>query len=343
LTIDPTIQSAADAALGHARGAVAAIDPRTGGVLALVSKPYCTADAVASRRSYARCVRSPQQPLRDRALQLVVPPGSSFKIVTLSAALDTHHFGLDTVFSGADVVGPSPYFDNTAYPSNLGGSGLTQLTLAQALAQSDNFTFAHIGLSLGARTLLRYAHRYLIGRQIPFDLPVARSSVADGKLRPTTPELAQSAFGATVDRVTTMQMALIAATVANGGVMMAPHLVQDVEDPSGHVLRRYHDHPLSRVVSRGADQQVTRGMVYVVAHGSGYLAQIPGVEVAGKTGTADSGASKPHAWFVAFAPARHPVVAVAVLNEYSGEGFQYAAPIARKVLMAALRESGHRV
>jgi peptidoglycan glycosyltransferase len=125
--------------------------------------------------------------------------------------------------------------------------------------------------------------------------------------------------------------------------MMAPHLVADRETSNGRVIARYHDHVLSRVMSRSAAAQVTDGMIFVVDHGSGWPDQIKGMKVAGKTGTAESGRNKPHAWFIAFAPAQHPVVAVAVLREYSGEGFQYAAPVARKVLIAALREHGYRV
>jgi peptidoglycan glycosyltransferase len=279
----------------------------------------------------------------NRPLQFRVPPGSSFKIVTLTAALDTGRFDLSSLFSGADVLGPSPYFNNSEYPANLDGSNLSQLTLLQAVAYSDNFTFAHIGLTLGARILLRYSRRYMIDRRIPFEERVVRSTIAGGRAHLTMPELAQSSFGAEVDQVTTMQMALIAATVANGGTMMAPHLVGAFEDHRGHVLVRYRVHALSHVMARRADRNVTSAMEYVVDHGSGFLAQISGVEVAGKTGTAASHASRPHAWFIAFAPAQHPVVAVAVLREDAGEGYRYAAPIARKVLVAALQERGYRV
>jgi peptidoglycan glycosyltransferase len=254
--------------------------------------------------------------------------------------MDTGRFHLSDIFSGADVWGPSPYFDNSAYPSNVTRADLTQLTLLQALAFSDNFTFAHIGLTLGGPTLLRYAHRYLIGRTTPFDYPVAQSWIAKGHARPSTPEVAQSSFGAEVDHVTPMQMGIIAETVANGGVMMAPHLVQDVETASGRVLSRYRVHALSHVMSKRAATDVTTGMIFVVDHGSGYRAQIAGMQVAGKTGTAASGASVPHAWFIAFAPADAPKIALAVLVENGGDlgseatGGKVSAPIAQKVLVA---------
>jgi peptidoglycan glycosyltransferase len=138
-------------------------------------------------------------------------------------------------------------------------------------------------------------------------------------------------------------MALIAATVANGGVMMAPHLVQDLESPGERVLWRYHPHVLSRVMAPSAAAQVTEAMVFVVDHGSGYRAQIAGMKVAGKTGTAVSGTENPNAWFITFAPSTGARVATAVLHQFSGEGFEYAAPLARQVLVAALRLEGYRV
>jgi penicillin-binding protein A len=343
LTLDRNMQLVADRALGKHRGAVVALDPRTGGVLALVSRPFCAANMLATRSGSLRCQQRADRPLLNRATQLLLPPGSAFKIVTLSAAIDTKRFNLGTTFRGADVFGPDPYFDNVTYPSNITRTGLSQLTLAQALAFSDNFTFAHIGLTLGAPTLLHYARRFYLGRRIPFDLPVAVSHVANGRSHPSLSELAQSSFGAETDKVTVLQMALIVAAVANRGVMMAPHLVSSVRSDDGHVFFRYRIHQLSRVMSSRTARQVTQGMTFVVNHGSGYLAAIAGVQVAGKTGTAASGAYYPHAWFISFAPAAHPIVAVAVLKEYSGEGFKYAAPVARAVLVAALRERGYHV
>jgi peptidoglycan glycosyltransferase len=342
-TLDAHLQDVAARALGNAKGAVVAIQPQTGAVRALVSSPACSASQLASHTGYARCSSAASRPLLPRATEILLPPGSAFKIVTLSAAIDTHTFTLKSIFSGADAFGPSPYFDNSTYPSNVTRSDLTQLTLAQALAFSDNFTFAHIGLTLGGPTLLRYAHRFYIGRTIPFSYPVAPSRIADGKASPTPGQIARSAFGAPDDRVTPMQMAMIVSAVANRGKLMAPHLISDIEDASGRVKQTYSVHSLGRVMSPESARQVTQGMEFVVQHGSGFKAQIAHVAVAGKTGTAASGAYFPHAWFIAFAPASHPVIAVAVLHEFSGEGFKFAAPIARKVMIAALQEAGYHV
>ncbi|GAC1511895.1 MAG: penicillin-binding transpeptidase domain-containing protein [Chloroflexota bacterium] len=343
LTLDRRLQAVADRALGAVQGAAVAIDPATGGVLALVTRPYCSPSRLAAPAPYRACRTDSQGPTTNRALQTLFSPGSAFKIVTLSAAIDSGRFNLASTFSGADAFGPSPYFDNLEYPSNVTRSDLTQLTLAQALAFSDNFVFAHIGLVLGSNTLLQYAHRYYVGRRIPFTLPVTPSVVANGSPHPTRSEVAQSSFGAQPDRVTPLQMAMIAATVANGGVLMTPHLLDALVSPSGTILSRYRVHRLSSVMSRTAAQQVRTAMEFVVQHGSGYLADIHGIRVAGKTGTAASGAHKPNAWFICFAPADHPVVAVAVLHEFSGEGYKFAAPIARRILVAALNERGYHV
>ena len=340
LTLSRRVQAVAASALGSAKGAVVALDPRTGDVLALVSSPPCPASAGAPVGGTGACAAAAQM---NRATSLTVSPGSDFKIVTLTAAIDSGRFHLSDTFSGADAFGPSPYFDNSLYPSNVTRNDLHVLTLSQALAFSDNFTFAHIGLTLGPRTLLQYAHRYMVDSRIPFEIPVAISSIADGKVHPSRAEVAQSAFGGPPDRVTPLQMALVAATVANGGVLMAPHLVQEIETAGGRVIQRYSPRPIQRVMKASTAAQITTAMSFVVNHGSGFKAQIPAVQVAGKTGTAASGAARPNAWFIAFAPTRHPRVAVAVLRQFSGEGFQYAAPIARKVIIAALLEDGFKV
>lgn len=343
LTIDSRLESVAYQALRQYQGAAVALDPRTGEVLALVSTPACPATALENASGAKACAANPSAPLRNRAIDTLFSPGSTFKTVTLSAALDTGRFHLTDVFSGADAFGPSPYFDNSVYPSNVTRADLTQLTLPQALAFSDNFTFAHIGLTVGASNLLKYAHRYRLGRRIPFDFPVQPSVVADGLSNPPKSVLAQASFGGSVDRVTPLQMALIVSAIGNHGVMMAPHLVRDVESPSGTILQRSRPRTLARVVRPHTAFDETTALKFVVDHGSGFKAQITGVAVAGKTGTAYSGGDKPNAWFICYAPARDPVVAVAVLHQFSGEGFEYAAPIARQIMVAALQEHGYRV
>jgi len=343
LTVDRQLQRVAAAAVSHTQGAAIAVDPQTGHILAMASSPSCRRDSLSQRTGLRRCLSDWTHPLSNRVLDQIHAPGSIFKIVTLSAALDTGRFTLNSTFSGVDAFGPSPYFDNSEYPSNVTRNDLTVLTLPQALAFSDNFAFAHIGLTLGAGTMLDYARRFGIDGSIPFDLPVQPSAVAAGKATLSKSQLAQMAFGAPVDQVTPLQMAMIAATIANHGITMRPRIVMGLRGQGWRAGAFLKPIVFKRVLSSKAASDITSAMTFVVDHGSGYPAQIAGVRVAGKTGTAASGANKPNAWFICFAPAGHPVVAVAVLHEFSGEGFKYAAPLARRLLVAALENRGYRV
>jgi peptidoglycan glycosyltransferase len=169
---------------------------------------------------------------------------------------------------------------------------------------------------------------------------VATSVIANDHASPSLSEVAQSSFGGEVDRVTPLQLALVASAVANRGVLMAPYLVQRVVAADGTTLQEHHNRTLGRVMSANTARDVASAMTFVVDFGSGIHAQIPGIKVAGKTGTAASGGYYPHAWFISFAPADKPVIAVAVLHEFSGEAFQFAAPLARQVLEAGLRAKG---
>jgi len=343
LTVDRQLQRVAAATVSQTRGAAIAVDPQTGHILAMASSPSCLRDSLRRETVLRRCRSDRTHPLSNRVLDQLQAPGSIFKIVTLSAALDTGRFTLNSTFSGVDAFGPSPYFDNSEYPSNVTRNDLTVLTLPQALAFSDNFAFAHIGLTLGAGTMLDYARRFGIDGSIPFDLPLQPSTIAAGKSTLSNSQLAQMAFGAPVGQVTPMQMAMIAATIANHGIMMRPRIVLGLGGPGMHTGPSLSPTVYKRVLSSRAAADITSAMTFVVDHGSGYRAQIAGVRVAGKTGTAASGANKPNAWFICFAPTDHPVVAVAVLHEFSGEGFKYAAPLARRLLVAALQSRGYRV
>lgn len=343
LTVDRQLQRVAAAAVSHTQGAAIAVDPQTGDILAMASSPSCRRASLRERTGMHRCLSDSTHPLRNRVLDEVHAPGSIFKIVTLSAALDTGRFTLSSTFAGVDAFGPSPYFDNSEYPSNVTRTDLPVLTLPQALAFSDNFAFAHIGLTLGAATMLDYARRFGIDASIPFDLPVQPSEVAAGRSTISKSQLAQMAFGAPVDQVTPLQMAMITATIANHGVMLRPRIVVGLRRQGSRSGTFRKPIVFKRVLSPQAASDITSAMTFVVDHGSGYPAQIAGVRVAGKTGTAASGANKPNAWFISFAPAEHPVVAVAVLHEFSGEAFKHAAPLARRLLVAALKNRGYRV
>ncbi|HEV3312028.1 MAG TPA: penicillin-binding protein 2 [Chloroflexota bacterium] len=356
LTIDERVQQAAVNAINASLAAnglptstpaaAIAFNPQNGQVLAMVSKPYYNATCLDSsdQRQEAAClanIETVQGALVNRVTNGIYPPGSTFKTFTLSAAIDAGVQSLSTVYSGIKATGPIT-IDGFTLPSSTNNliCGDTSVSVLRAFMESDNIVFAQIGQSLGRSRFLSYAHRFQIGSRIPFDLHVRPSEIIVPGERFDPVALATSAFGQGSDSVTPMQMALIAGTIADGGRMPKPTLVQAVKTPDNTQVAG--DTPgtiANSVVSSGTTAQVRHAMVQVVEGqcGSGYEAQIPGVLVAGKTGTAQNASGNPDAWFISFAPARHPTVATAVVVEGGGEGYNVAAPISRQIMQAALQ------
>lgn len=348
-TLDADLQRTARDALGSLPGALVALDPRSGEVLALVANPSFDPEPLAShnpdrvREAQAALVDDPDKPLLSRATQELFPPGSTFKLVTAAAALE----------NGArpDTSYPNPLtldLPNTDEEiENFGGShclgGAAQITLAQALQISCNVTFARIGLDLGAGKLVEQAERFGFNQDVDLEVPYAEGSIPPAsQFDQALSFVATSAIGQQDVRANPMQMALIASAVANDGVLMQPHLVKEIRDPSGRVIRTIRPAEFGRAMADRTASQLTDMMVSVVKAGTGTAAQIQGVAVAGKTGTAETPGGNPHAWFVAFGPAGDPTIAVAVVVLNGGNlgseatGGAVAAPIARAVLQRAL-------
>jgi peptidoglycan glycosyltransferase len=350
LTIDPELQQIAAEGLGGQEGAVAALDPRTGEVLALVSNPTYDPNPLAShdpdevRRAYRQLrPRQPDSPLVSRATDTFFPPGSSFKIVTAAAALESGR--------GPDFTLPNPTSldlpQTTENLDNFGGgqcSGGSEIDLASALQQSCNVYFAQLAMEIGADALVDQAHRFGFSEDIPFDIPFVESEIPDpGAFELDIPALAQSGIGQRDVRTNVLHMALIGGAIGNGGVMMVPRLVAEIRDPDGRILRSFGPEEYGRPMESENARTLTELMVSVVEGGTGTAAQIPGVRVAGKTGTAQTAEGEaPHAWFVAFAPAEAPEIAVAVVILNGGDlgseatGGEISAPIAQDVMEAAL-------
>lgn len=355
-TLVPEIQEAASAAAAAEAGdvAIAAIDPATGDVLALVSEPTYDPNLLASqdpkvvRDSWDVLNEDPDKPLLSRASDELFPPGSTFKLVTASAALE-NGFGPDSLWPNPNEL-DLPLTDATI--ENFGGStcsGGSQITLADALRQSCNVVFGAVGLELGAEALAEQAREYGFTAEagedlVPFDIPWTSGVFpAPETFAEREPAVAISAIGQQDVAANPLQMALVAAAIGNGGVEMQPRLVTEARDPTGQVIAEFAPQEFSQPLSAANAAALTQMMVGVVESGTGTAAQIPGVTVAGKTGTAQHGeGANPHAWFVSFAPAEAPEVAVAVIvldgGSLSSEatGGQLAAPIARAVLEAAL-------
>jgi peptidoglycan glycosyltransferase len=349
-TIDPTLQRVAARQLGSLPGAVVAMDPRTGEILALVANPTYDPNALAShdlkavRAARARLLKDPSKPLLSRGAQELFPPGSTFKLITASAALE-NGMKPDTKFPNP----PALKLPQTTHElHNFGGEhclgGAPQLTLAQALQVSCNVVFGEIGLKLGAERLVQQAERFGFDQTVPLEIPFASGRIPPVKdFQNALPAVAFSAIGQQSVGANPLQMALVGSAIAKGGVEMTPHLVKEIRDPSGRVIKTIRPEPWGRPISSSTANAMTQMMIKVVESGTGTAAQIPGVTVAGKTGTAETTSGNPHAWFVSFAPAQNPkiVVAVVVLNGGSlgseATGGQVAAPIARAVIQAALR------
>lgn len=349
LTLDLDLQKVAREALGDRVGAVVALDPRSGAVLAMASSPsydpsqlFVPAGEGSSERAdkaaqyWKELQANDQKPFLDRAIQGLYPPGSTFKTVTLSAALDSGTVTASTMMTDTgqlNVDGHKIVEANRPQPPK------DQYTVAQGYIYSLNVVFAQLGLMLGPDKLMQYAQAFGIGKDLPFDLPVAQSQVS------TAPDfltnraaIADTAYGQGELMVTPLNMALVAATVANGGVTPAPYLVQSMLSPTGDKIFEHQSKELGRPMQPAAAQEVQRIMVQSVEEGWAKPAQIPGIRVAGKSGTAEVEGTTPHAWFIAYAPAENPQIAVAVVIEHGGEGIQEALPVAKQVIQTWLQK-----
>jgi peptidoglycan glycosyltransferase len=344
LTLDPDVQAAAERALGDNVGAVVAIDPRTGEVLAHASTPTFDAtpladhDPATALAAWDTLRTDPGRPLLDRATRELYPPGSTFKLIVAAAALEAG-LAIDTSFPDDLIYQPPVGQPIRNYSREVCSDGKT-ISLARALELSCNTVFARLGVELGQDQIRAQAQAFGFDRSIPYDLPVADSVFPKNT---DDAQLAQSSIGQFDVRATAMQMAVVVAAIANDGKLQTPHVVRDVRDASGRLMAGPQARPWdegrfgSEAVSQRTATLLQQMMVGVVERGTGTRAVIPGVRVGGKTGTAqDPSNDSSTAWFVGFAEQK---VAVAVVLPDAGGpgGGQIAAPIARAVMEAALR------
>jgi penicillin-binding protein A len=341
-TLDPSAQRTAIEALGAHEGAVVALDPRTGAVRVMASEPSFDPNAMRSPAAYDRLLADTHgAPLVNRATQYGYAPGSTFKVVTATAAIDTGAFTLSSTVSGRNGILVSGVPLSNDYDESFG-----QLTLTQALAKSVNTVWAQVAEQVGKRTLARYMNRFGFDREPQLDYPAEQMSpsgsyAGEHLLSPTSPLIDVGRMGIGQDklRATPLQMAEVAAAVANRGTLMVPHLTDRVVDPEGRTVQTISPRVQSVVMRPSTAAAVTSMMEAVVNEGTGTTAQIPGVQVAGKTGTAETqiGTALNNVWFIAFAPAADPTVAIAVtVKGVPGYGATYAAPVAKRVMEALL-------
>jgi penicillin-binding protein A len=326
-TLDLPVQRALAAALGaRPRSAGIVMDPRSGAVLALAATP--SFDPNTLDRSWQTLIADPASPLLDRSTSGLYPPGSTFKIVTAGDALEAGLVTPATTFVDRGGLTVGNFIVRNDQNEVTGTQNLTG-----AFALSSNVDFAAIALEIGVDRWFEYAARWGLGQPVNFDLPVARDRLpARAEVTPSV--LAQLGFGQASLLVTPIRMALITATVADGGRTLRPYVVRSIAGNETRLATQPEQ--LAAPLSAETAREIRDMMIAVVQHGTGTSAALPGVTVAGKTGTATNPHGPPHSWFVAFAPAQAPRVVVAVIVENAGYGAAVAAPIVREVLRVAL-------
>jgi peptidoglycan glycosyltransferase len=345
LTLRPASQKVAMRALGGQCGAAVALEPKTGRVLVMASSPSYDPNLV--ERNFRRIQRGAGPcgiaPLLNRASSGLFAPGSIFKVVTAAAALDSGRYTVDSTFYDPGYC--IEYGQRVRNYDTSSPFGTVNFT--QALVNSINSSFCEMGKKLGPELILDYARRFGFYADPPVDLPSGERAPSglyrSGKLLPRSQESradpGRLAFGQERMVVTPLQMAMVAGAIANKGVVMEPYLTDRVRKPGGTLLLRTRPDELRRAVKPEVADQIAAMMEGVVSGGTGTAAQIPGVRVAGKTGTAETGRQgRNTTWFIAFAPVDNPRVAVAVvLQNQSGTGGSTAAPIAKEIMQALLR------
>ncbi len=347
LTLSAKVQKAATKALGGQRGAVVAIDPKTGAILAMVTHPTYDPNVLAGHdlnavsAAWKKLTKAPHNPMINRAINgNLYPPGSTFKLVTTAAALSTGDYTPDSTLPGPARL-PLPQ-TSISMPTDdgrpCGPDDKTSFT--HALQVSCNTAYASVGMDIGQDALRQQAHKFGWDSDLSIPMSVTPSSFPKDLNKP---QLAQTAIGQYDVRATPLQIAMVSSAIANGGSLMKPHLVKTIRDKDLDVIKSTDPDQLSQAVDPEVAKQLTTMMEAVVTGGTGTTAAIPGTKVAGKTGTAQTGDGQiADDWFTGFAPADNPQVAVAVVVENGGHmqegssGATVAGPIARKVMEAVI-------
>lgn len=345
LTIDPAVQQAAWDALGDHTGAVVAIDPSTGAILAMVSKPSFDPNLLASHNSqdvitaYNQLLNGTSNPLFNRAISgNLYHPGSVFKLIVTAAALESGRFTPDSAFPNPATL-QLPLSNSVITNAGNGTCGPGEnVSIADALRLSCNIPFAQLGEALGQKELRKYTALFGFGTELNIPMSVTPSTIPESL---DAPQLMLSSFGQANVRVTPLQIAMVSAAIANGGVIMKPTLIRSITAPDLSVLEGFEPQEFSTPMSSGTATTLQQLMVNNVTNGAASNGRIKGIDVGGKTGTAQNAEGAPYTlWFTGFAPEKNPKVAVAVVIEDGGRSFgnAVAAPIAKKVIEAVLNK-----
>lgn len=329
LTIDHELQSYAEQKLRGHKGAVVLMNPKTGEIYAMISKPDFNPSKLKDQ--WEEIVEDKDSPLINRASMGLYTPGSIFKIITAMAVLQDQEE--DIIYQCNGAINIDGYI-----LKDYGGEAHGEIDLSKAFAESCNVAFSQMGLELGESKLRNTAEKFMFNKVIPFEL-ITKSSTFNTSMNMTKPELGATAIGQGKLLTTPLNMAMVASSIANDGQMMEPFLVKEILSPEGRTVERRNPKALERISSKEISQQMKNMMVQVVKEGTGKNARIKNIQVAGKTGTAENETGKEHAWFVGFAPADEPKIAIAIVLENAGTtGGKSAAPIARDIMIKALNQ-----
>lgn len=326
LTIDNNIQQKAYELLGDKKGSIVLMNPTDGEVYAMASNPVF--NPATLQKDWGEIIESEESYLLNRATMGLYTPGSVFKLITATSALEDSSIAKTFNCTGSTTI--DGYVLN-----DYGQTAHGNIDLKEALVKSCNVSFGEMGVQIGREDLRDIAEAYMLNKDIPFDLKTSRSQFS--KDRMDDAELAATSIGQGKTLVTPLNMALITSAIANDGQMVKPVLVSEVKDHDGEVLTKNASKVISTITSSQNSSELKGMMIDVVDRGTGTNAKIGNVNVAGKTGTAENDTDKEHTWFVGFAPVENPKFAVAVVLENSGgTGGSEAAPLARDILINAI-------
>ncbi len=329
-TLNAALQETAYHALGNYKGAVVALEPSTGKVLAMVSKPDYNPNTVTD--NWESIANSSESVLVNRATQGLYPPGSTFKILTAAEYIREHKD--DYRSYSFQCQGHASFEGNEI--NCYGGEQHGTLNLKKSLAKSCNTSFANIGTKLNIKSFQKLCEKFMFNKEIPVNFEYNKSKFL---LTPKSDkgELVQTVIGQGKTTITPLQNAMIVSAIANGGEMMIPYVTDHLENDSGRVVKTYKPSSNGKVIDKATAKILKNMMMEVVKSGTGSKLSDLSYNVAGKTGSAEfDSQGTSHAWFVGYAPANNPEIAVSIVVEGAGTGSQYAVPIAKKMFQEYL-------
>lgn len=324
LTVDKDLQIYASELLKGKKGSIVALNPRTGEILAMVSKPDYNPSNIT--KNWNSLIKDNNSPLLNRATDGLYPPGSIFKVVVSAAAYRNNIIDYEINCTGKVNIEGYEIKDS-------GGKHHGTVNLERAFTQSCNSYFVHLGLKLGSNNLSNEATKFKFNKSIQNAMKLKGGTFLN---KNDSKNIAQQSIGQGEVLVTPLHAALIASIIANEGVMVEPYIVNSVVDSNGKTIRTFKPKKSERIIDANTAEKIKVMMADVVKSGTGKNARIKGINVAGKTGTAENPHGKSHSWFIGFAPADNPDIAIAVIIENGGSGGSNAAPIAGKVMKKAL-------